>query len=125
MYLLTIKSEFAAAHRLRGYRGKCENPHGHNYKVEVVVAGEDLDACGMLVDFVELRAALNGLIDDRLDHRDLNELEPFRPGALNPSAENIARWLHDEVARTLPPSVSVDSVTVYETDRCSATYRKS
>lgn len=125
MYFLTIKTEFAAAHQLRGYKGKCENLHGHNFKVEVVVGGEDLDGCGMLVDFVDLKRTISGLINENLDHRNLNDLKPFQPGAMNPSAENVARWLSDEIAKTLPERVTVDSVTVYETDRCAATYRRS
>lgn len=124
MYFITIKTDFAAAHQLRGYRGKCENLHGHNFKVEVVVKGPELDACGMLVDFVELKRIVNGWINENWDHRNLNDLEQFRLGALNPSAENVARVLHDEISKALPPSATVDSVTVYETDRCGATYRR-
>lgn len=122
MYLVTIKTEFAAAHQLRHYRGKCENLHGHNFKVEVVVRGRELDQAGMLVDFVELKAAVNGILEG-LDHRNLNDLEVFE--VVNPSAECIARYLHDELAKRLPAAraVEIDSVTVYETDRCAATYR--
>jgi 6-pyruvoyltetrahydropterin/6-carboxytetrahydropterin synthase len=126
VFLLTIKTEFAAAHQLRGYKGKCENLHGHNFKVEVVVRGEELDRCGMLVDFVDLKRSINGLINEQLDHRNLNDLPTFQErGGLNPSAENIARWLHGELEKTLPEGVSMDSVTVYETDKCAATYRTS
>ena len=126
MYFLTIKTDFAAAHQLRGYKGKCENLHGHNFRVEVVVRGEELDASGMLLDFVDLKRSINGLINEQLDHRNLNDLPTFHErGGVNPSAENIAKYLHDEVGRTLPESVVVDSVTVYETDRCAATYRRS
>ncbi len=119
MYYVTVKTEFAGAHQLRGYRGKCENLHGHNWKVEAVIRGPRLDGAGMLVDFVELKAKLADLIGE-LDHRNLNELEPFRVD--NPSAENIARHLYEGLARAMPPGVSVDRVTVYETDRCAATY---
>ena len=124
MYWLTIKTDFAAAHQLRGYKGKCENLHGHNFKVEVVVKGPRLDPCGMLVDFVDLKRSVNGFINEHFDHRNLNDLPQFQPNALNPSAENIARVLFDEVAKQLPEGVVVDGVTVYETDRCAATYRK-
>jgi len=119
LYYVTVKMEFAGAHQLRGYKGKCENLHGHNWKVEAVVRGRELDKTGMLVDFVELKARMNDLIG-ALDHRNLNELEPFT--TINPSAENIARYLYDGLAAAVPPSVKVDRVTVYETDRCAATY---
>lgn len=119
MYYVTVKTEFAGAHQLRGYRGKCENLHGHNWKVEVVVRGPDLDAAGMLVDFVDLKAKLADIVGG-LDHRNLNELEPFL--VANPSAENIARYIFDGVARSLSGPAAVDRVTVYETDRCAATY---
>ncbi len=120
MYYVAIKTEFAGAHALRGYKGKCENLHGHNGKVEVVVRGRELDRVGMLVDFVELRAQVGSLLEG-LDHRTLNEIEPFRD--VNPSAENIARFIHDGLRRGLRRGVEVDRVTVYETDRCGATYR--
>lgn len=120
MYHLTVKTEFAAAHQLRGYRGKCENLHGHNWKIEVAVRGRELDRVGMLVDFVEVKAWLRTLIDEQLDHRNLNDLEPFK--VVNPSAENIARFLHEGLSKLVPSGVEVDHVTVYETDRCGATY---
>lgn len=125
MYWLTYKTDFAAAHQLRGYRGKCENLHGHNFKVEIVVKGEELDRCGMLVDFVEMKAIVNKVLNG-LDHRFLNELPFFAaPHGANPSAENIARFLHGEIGALLPANASMESVTVYETDRCAATYRAS
>jgi 6-pyruvoyltetrahydropterin/6-carboxytetrahydropterin synthase len=120
VYYLTVKTEFAAAHQLRGYRGKCENLHGHNWKVDVVVKGRVLDKVGMLVDFVEVKAILRGLVDEQLDHRNLNDLEPFT--TVNPSAENIARFLYEGLGKRLPAGVSVDRITVFETDRCGATY---
>lgn len=123
MYLLTYKTDFAAAHQLRGYRGKCENLHGHNFKVEVVVKGTELDRCGMLVDFVELKAAVNRCLEV-LDHRNLNDLPHFAT-AINPSAENIAEYVYREIAKDLPANATLDAVTVYETDRCAATYRAS
>lgn len=122
MYYVTVRTEFAAAHALRGYRGKCENLHGHNFKVEVTLKGRELDRCGMLVDFADVKARLNELVG-ALDHQNLNELEPFASMA-NPSAENIAKHLHDGIAKLLPAGVRVDAVSVFETDRCSATYRE-
>jgi len=121
MFEVSIDYSFAAGHALRNYKGKCENTHGHNYKVRVTVQGEKLDSAGLLVDFVDLRRAV-GKIVDRLDHQFLNELPPF--DELNPSAENIAHYF----SRELDPQVNKDgarlqSVTVWETDTSFATYR--
>ncbi len=121
MFEVSVEYSFAAGHALRGYKGKCENLHGHNYKLEVTVAGEKLNSIGLLMDFVELRAAIKTLVE-RLDHRFLNELPPF--DQLNPSAENIAKYF----CEGLKPHVSaqglhVKAVTVWETDSSSATFR--
>ena len=81
VYTLTVRTSFAAAHRLRGYEGDCENLHGHNWMVEVTVATEVLDARGIAVDFRAMKNALSRLLA-RLDHRYVNEVPPF--DALNP-----------------------------------------
>jgi 6-pyruvoyltetrahydropterin/6-carboxytetrahydropterin synthase len=121
MFYLTVRRSFSAAHVLRGHTGKCSRPHGHNFAVEAVVRGRELDGIGMLVDFAVLKARLDTILE-ALDHRDLNQLEPFT--RVNPSAENIARHLHGELGRDLPAGVAVDRVTVFETEGCSATYRE-
>jgi len=118
MFELTVKTEFAAAHSLREYEGACERLHGHNYKVDVVLAGEQLGPQGMLIDFKEIKAAL-GEIVGRLDHQFLNDVPPF--DEINPSAENLAKHIADALAGRVP--VDVQSVTVWESDRCGATYR--
>lgn len=123
MFEISAEYTFAAGHALRGYKGKCENVHGHNYKVQVTVAGERLNSIGLLMDFVDLRAAIKGLVD-RLDHRFLNDLPPF--DELNPSAENIAKYFYDG----LEPQVrqqgnQVKAVKVWETDTTSATFNPS
>ncbi len=89
-----MKKTFAAAHNLRGYKGKCEDLHGHNYKVRVVLAGKELDHVGLLYDFVHLKQVIRGVIAS-LDHKYLNELPPF--DEINPSAENIARHIYDKL----------------------------
>src|ERR1039458_5109334 len=76
MFEISVEYTFAAGHALRGYKGKCENVHGHNYKVQLVVAGEQLDATGLLMDFVEVRKNIKELVE-RLDHRFLNDIPPF------------------------------------------------
>ena len=119
MYELTLQTVFAAAHRLRHYKGKCENLHGHNWRVEVRVAGEELDETGLLLDFGELKALVEEVVG-RLDHSYLNELEPFQQA--NPTTECISRHIAEELAGRLPGGVSVRGVTCWESDRCGATY---
>jgi len=117
---LTVKSSFAAAHRLRGYDGKCENLHGHNWLVEVTVAAESLNRVGLAVDFKDLKAATESVLD-RLDHKCLNDVEPF--DELNPSSENIARWIFKalkEHLRDFP--VSLSRVSVWENPDCCAAF---
>jgi 6-pyruvoyltetrahydropterin/6-carboxytetrahydropterin synthase len=123
MYEISVDEEFAAAHNLRGYKGKCEDLHGHNYKVRVTVAGPELDSVDLLCDFVHLKKAIRDVIRV-LDHKYLNELSPF--DVRNPSAENIARYIYDETSKQMPPQAngaSVASVTVWETDSSFAMYR--
>jgi 6-pyruvoyltetrahydropterin/6-carboxytetrahydropterin synthase len=122
MFEVTIEQSFAAGHALRNYRGKCENVHGHNYRCQVTLAGQDLDSTGLLIDFVAAKKVLQGIID-RLDHQWLNELPPF--DTLNPSAENIAKFIYDEFSKGIDSShgARLDSVRLWETDTSSATYR--
>src|SRR5688572_31938456 len=91
-----IERNFSSAHQLRGYRGKCENLHGHNYKIEIYARGKELNNIGLLVDFVELKQAADDLVT-YLDHKNLNELEPFVVEQ-NPSAENVARFVLEKLA---------------------------
>ncbi len=123
MFEVSVEDSFAAGHALRGYRGKCENPHGHNYKVRIVLAGEDLDRIGLLYDFKDLKGVLNEVID-RLDHQYLNDIDPFRE--LNPSAENMARYFFRETNARLRAAtdgrVRVKHVKIWETDTTTATY---
>jgi 6-pyruvoyltetrahydropterin/6-carboxytetrahydropterin synthase len=120
MFEVSVEETFAAGHALRGYRGKCENVHGHNYRVELTIVGEELDKIGLLVDFVEVKRLIHGVVD-RLDHRFINDLAPF--DEINPSAENIAKYFYDEIAAHLPGPVRLGQVKIWETDITSATYR--
>lgn len=123
MFEVAVEYSFSAGHALRNYKGKCENVHGHNYRVRVTVEGERLNGAGLLVDFSDLKAGIRSIVDD-LDHRFLNDIEPF--DRLNPSAENIAKHLADGLgARLAGQGVRLQSVTVWETDTSSATYRAS
>ena len=123
MYEVTVEDSFAAGHYLRNYKGKCENPHGHNYKVRVTLRGAELDKAGLLLDFKDLKEIMKGVID-RLDHQMLNEIEPFN--SLNPSAENLAKYFYDQASARLKSvthgRVGVSDVTVWETDTTNARY---
>ncbi len=122
MFEVTAESSFSAAHRLRGYEGACERLHGHNYRVALTVKGERLAASGLLVDFKALKGALAKVLS-RLDHRCLNDdLEDFGEGGLNPTAENIVKWICDAVAREMPEGIAPARVTVWESEKSSATY---
>ncbi len=120
MFEVSVEETFAAGHSLRNYRGKCENVHGHNYRVQIVVEGEDLNSIGLLVDFADVKRAVRAIVA-RLDHQFINDIPPF--DALNPSAENMARYFYDEVSGALPPGPRVREVKIWETDITSATYR--
>ncbi|WP_182188205.1 6-carboxytetrahydropterin synthase QueD [Pectinatus frisingensis] len=121
MFELSIRDSFGAAHRIVGYPGKCDNLHGHNWIVEVVVYGNKLDKLGMLVDFKKLKKALREVIDC-LDHHYLNELEPF--AAVNPSAENISAYIYHSLAinEMIKDKCRVKFVKVWETEKSAATY---
>ena len=98
MFEVTVEAGFSSGHYLRNYRGKCENPHGHNYKVFVTLIGEELDAAGLLLDFKLLKQVMRPVVD-YLDHQMINDLEPFT--TVNPSAENLARYFYQETAKQL------------------------
>lgn len=122
MYEVSVKASFSAAHRLRGYQGRCENLHGHNYQVEVTAAAEQLDDCGLAVDFGMLKRLL-GQVLDKFDHRDLNELPEFSRD--NPSAENIARVIFEKLAADWSlPRARLVSVSVWESENSRATYHE-
>ena len=123
MFELTVEREFSSGHYLRNYRGKCENPHGHNYKVRVTLHGKELDQAGLLLDFKELKNVMRPVID-YLDHKMINDLEPFT--TINPSAENLAKYFYDETNKQLRDMtrgrVTVKDVLLYETDITTARY---
>lgn len=125
MFEVTVESTFSAAHRLRDYEGDCERLHGHNYRVAVSVRGEALGGSGMLVDFKTLKDSLARVLD-RLDHMCLNDdVEDFREGKLNPTAENIAKWVCDALGGELGEGIAPARVTVWESEKSSATYEPS
>ena len=120
MYELKISSQFAAAHQLREFEGGCERLHGHNWKIEVYIRGERLGKDGLLIDFRVVKEAARKALGE-LDHRFLNELEPFK--AVNPSSENIARHIFKTLSRELnAEDIRVSKVTAWESDSACATY---
>jgi 6-pyruvoyltetrahydropterin/6-carboxytetrahydropterin synthase len=120
MFEVSVEETFAAGHSLRNYKGKCENVHGHNYRVQVTVEGEELNSIGLLVDFGDVKRAIRAIVA-RLDHQFMNDVPPFN--TVNPSAENLARYFYDEISNGLPPGPQIREVKIWETDITSATYR--
>ncbi len=123
MYEIQKTAEFAAAHSLRDYDGPCSRNHGHNYRVEIVVRGEELDAQRMLLDFVALDRVLGPLID-RVDHRNLNQVPPF--DEVNPTAEAVAAWFYGElkskIAEASGGRAGLAAVRIFETPDSCVTY---
>lgn len=120
MYAVKIITKFSAAHQLRGYDGKYENLHGHNWGATVIVEAEELDSIGVGVDFVALKEKVDAVLS-KLDYHNINEVPPF--DEQNPSAENIAKWLFDELnANIKTKTTRVKRVEIRETDECGAAY---
>jgi len=123
MFEVSVDETFAAGHALRGYKGKCENVHGHNYKVRIVLEGSQLDSIGLLFDFTHLKRVIREIVAG-VDHIFLNDRPPF--DVINPSAENLAKFFYDETSRrmnAIPEAARIAHVTIWETDTTSATYR--
>lgn len=127
MYFVTKEFSICASHHLRNYVGACERLHGHNYKIQVTLCAEDLDKKGMVYDFKEIKRACKELIDDKYDHQNLNEVEPFMD--INPTAENMASTFYYDLEKFLSNNsvpgtkVQVYSVKIWETDDSFAEFR--
>jgi len=123
MFEVTVQDTFSSGHYLRDYYGKCENPHGHNYRVLITLVGERLETNGLLLDFKLLKRLLQPTIQ-YLDHNMINDLEPFT--SVNPSAENLAKYFFDRISRELleltAGRVRVKDCTIWETDTSFARY---
>jgi len=120
MYELTVDATFSSAHNIRGYEGACEQLHGHNWKVEIVVATKKLDKLDMVVDFRTLKGHLKDILE-RLDHKYLNEIPPFDKE--NATAENIAKYIYKELKGKVDDrGVKLSRVRVWESEHASASY---
>jgi 6-pyruvoyltetrahydropterin/6-carboxytetrahydropterin synthase len=120
MYEISVEKHFDAAHFLRGYRGKCEALHGHSYRVVVRVKASQLDKIGLAYDFTELKRHLNDILS-RFDHTCLNDVAPFN--RINPSAENIAATIYDELKKKLAAEpVTLNCVEAWESPQTGVTY---
>lgn len=122
MYELRVETSFSAAHFLRGYKGKCENLHGHNWKVEAYIVGKTLDDSGMLMDFKDIKQHLATVVD-MFDHQLVNEIPCFK--TKNPSCEHIAHYIYTHLSDALKKfynGIAVSRITVWETTHTSATY---
>jgi len=123
MYELTVIRSFAAAHQLRGYKGKCEDLHGHSYRVEVKFKAGFLDDVGLAADFAVLKQKIDAVLE-LWDHKFLNEIPPF--DRVNPSAENIAAELYHRLEASCNDiPVTMAAVTVWESENAAATYIES
>jgi len=116
MYTIEVFSSFSSAHKLRGYKGKCENIHGHNWKVGAAVSSNRLNKTGIMVDFKDVKRQLRNVLQ-KLDHKDLNSISYFKKA--NPTSENIAKFIFTELRKKRLP---VSSVSVWEADDSKATY---
>jgi len=116
MYSIRVEAHFSSAHNLKGYKGKCESLHGHNWKVEVVVSQGSPGKDGMVMDFTILKTKLKRILE-RLDHRYLNEIPYFKK--INPTSENIAKYIFDVLKKGIP---RLSAVTVWESENSAATY---
>ncbi len=118
-----VRGSFCAAHKLMFYDGKCENLHGHNYKVEIFIDRDNLDKIGLAIDFYNLKKILSDVLG-LFDHTVLNDLPEFKN--INPSAENISYQIYLKISSALKEykDASLVRVNVWESDNCMASYFK-
>lgn len=120
MFEISVESTFSSAHRLRGYKGKCEDLHGHNWKIRVMAFKESLDKLGLGLDFHILKDSLEKVIKN-LDHKYLNQVSFFKKN--NPTSENVARFIHNELKKDKKlKAVDAIKVLVWESEKNYAAY---
>jgi 6-pyruvoyltetrahydropterin/6-carboxytetrahydropterin synthase len=118
-YRIKVGSYFSAAHNLRGYKGKCENIHGHNWKVEVSIASDTIDKTGLLIDFKKAKAILKKVLS-ALDHTQINKIPYFKKH--NPTSELVAEYIFNNYKKKIKLPLTLESVSVWETPGSCATY---
>lgn len=119
MYKISVETNFSAAHKLINYQGDCERTHGHNWTVKAQIATKNLDSIGLGYDFKKLKYHLNEIIK-KFDHQFLNKIHPFNK--LNPSSENLAKYVFDSLKEILPSNIQVISVEIKESEKCAVIY---
>ncbi|MDP2927421.1 MAG: 6-carboxytetrahydropterin synthase QueD [Candidatus Omnitrophota bacterium] len=128
MYSLKVQGTFSSAHNLRGYKGKCEDLHGHNWLVEILIKSAQLDDIGMVLDFKYLKKKLNATLE-QMDHKYLNRIPYFSAAGgsasggkkVNPTSENIAKYIYKKLKPQIP---LLNCVTVWENSTSSANYEE-
>lgn len=121
MFILKITTDFSSAHSLRDYPGDCSRFHGHNWDIEISVCSKALNKIGMAIDFRKIKEKVK-IVTKRLDHRYLNDIAPF--DKINPTAENIAKYIFEEVEKLINDDVEIKQVTIWENKTSAATYLK-
>lgn len=119
MFRTFIETRFSAAHRINGYQGQCGKLHGHTWKVRVQVKTKTIDEIGISIDFKEVRKLTDSILEN-LDHQLINEVPPF--DCENPTAENLAKYIYEQIAQKLPECIEIDEVTVWESDNYAVIY---
>lgn len=122
MYRISIATHFDAAHQLHGYQGACGKLHGHAWKVKVEVQTNHINDIGISLDFKELKTITDTIIE-RFDHRHLNQVSPF--DIKNPTAENLSRYIYEEIKKQLPSHVTISRVTVWESEKYAISYSEA
>ncbi len=119
MFKLCVEAELSAAHHLRDYAGPCKRMHGHNWKIKATVGGKKLEANGMVMDLMDVHELLETCLQP-LDHQVINEVPPF--DQINPTSENLAKYVFEWFQRELPTPLRVLQVEVFETEKFSVIY---
>lgn len=120
VYEVYVKTHFSAAHYLKGYQGDCARLHGHNWIIEVFVRCRELNEIGIGIDFRDIKTSVKEVINE-IDHFNLNELPAFKD--INPTSENIAKYLYYEIGKKFNSEVvSVSKVKVSETPGAGSFY---
>jgi len=122
VYKTFIETHFSAAHQLHGYPGHCGKLHGHTWKVRVEIETKQIDKIGISMDFKVLKQKTETILN-RLDHNNINEISPF--DLQNPTAENLSRYIFEELQKTLPPHIRMSQVIVWESENYAVSYLES